>query len=113
MSEDQASFDYLGAVLNQAILGAMCHGIYTCILSLTLWAIFSSKQTRSKARNFMAFTIILSYISATIFLAFNWAYVIYAYIKNGGTYVTVLQALGSSPGTDISLGIRNYVRHQH
>ncbi|PBK66838.1 hypothetical protein ARMSODRAFT_960004 [Armillaria solidipes] len=44
----------------------------------------------------MAFIIILLYISATIFLAFNWAYVIYAYIKNGETYVTVLQALGSS-----------------
>ncbi|KAK0444693.1 hypothetical protein EV421DRAFT_1902758 [Armillaria borealis] len=96
MSEDQASFDYLGAILNQAILGALCHGIYTCILSLTLWTIFSSKQARSKARNFMAFIIILLYISATIFLAFNWAYVIHAYIKSGETYVTVLQALGSS-----------------
>ncbi|PBK91762.1 hypothetical protein ARMGADRAFT_186315 [Armillaria gallica] len=39
MSEDQASFNYLGAVLNQAILGALCHSIYTCILSLTLWSI--------------------------------------------------------------------------
>ncbi|KAK0488509.1 hypothetical protein IW261DRAFT_1439797 [Armillaria novae-zelandiae] len=97
MSEDQASFDYLGAVLNQAILGALGHGIYTCILLFTLWTIFSSKQVRSKARKFMALIIILLYISATIFLVFNWAYVIYAYSKKGEAYATVLQALSSSP----------------
>ncbi|KAK0457369.1 uncharacterized protein EV420DRAFT_1644127 [Desarmillaria tabescens] len=82
MSEEQTTFDYLEATLNQAILGALGH--------------VSSKQKLSKARNFMAFLIILLYMSATIFLAFNWAYVIYAYIKKGQTYVTVVQALGSS-----------------
>ncbi|KAG7444556.1 uncharacterized protein BT62DRAFT_1008219 [Guyanagaster necrorhizus] len=40
----------------------------------------------------MVFIIILLYISATVFLAFNWAYVVYAYIKDGETCVTVLQS---------------------
>ncbi|KAK0203201.1 hypothetical protein DFS33DRAFT_1489210 [Desarmillaria ectypa] len=56
------------------------------------------QQTKTvQSPKFHGLHIILLYISVTIFLAFNWAYVIYVYIKNGETYVTILQALGSSP----------------
>ncbi|KAK0457368.1 uncharacterized protein EV420DRAFT_1765083 [Desarmillaria tabescens] len=97
MSNEQVSI----APLNQALLGVFCHGIHTCILAFALWAIFSSKQPRSKTRNIMVFLIICLYIFASISVTTNWAWIIYLYIGEGDS--SLVQKLYHWAG--IALGI--------
>ncbi|PBK91766.1 hypothetical protein ARMGADRAFT_1063782 [Armillaria gallica] len=97
MSEEQVSI----AVLNQMLLGVFGHGIHTCIVAFALWAIFSSKERLSKARNFMVFFIVLLYIFATICVATNWAYTIYHFIGKGSS--SFVQKLHRWPG--VAMGI--------
>ncbi|KAK0185043.1 hypothetical protein F5146DRAFT_1144759 [Armillaria mellea] len=68
--------EVLLAQLNQGLLGTFVHGIHTCIAASALWAIFSSKERRTKTRNLMVFVIVFLYILATIFVATNWAFIV-------------------------------------
>ncbi|KAK0457376.1 uncharacterized protein EV420DRAFT_1550563 [Desarmillaria tabescens] len=79
MSEEQI----LTAILNQALIGIFMHGIHTCIVVFALWAIFLSKEPRSKAQNTMVFLIICLFIFATIPVATDWVLVIYLCIGKG------------------------------
>ncbi|KAK0457355.1 uncharacterized protein EV420DRAFT_1644100 [Desarmillaria tabescens] len=87
MSAEQVSI----AVLNQALLGAFGHGIHTCIVVFALWAIFSTKERRPKARNIMVFVIVCLYIFATLYVASDWIYAIdYSVGKESGSLSFVL-----------------------
>ncbi|KAK0210033.1 hypothetical protein DFS33DRAFT_1401797 [Desarmillaria ectypa] len=88
--------DVLGVLFTSVPLGAFFHGIYTCILAVALWAIASNKERRTKARNAMVFIIVFLYISTTIFVAVDWSFTQYTFIKNGETVATTIQAATST-----------------
>ncbi|KAK0494396.1 hypothetical protein EDD18DRAFT_1176735 [Armillaria luteobubalina] len=72
------------------------HGIYTCVLIVTLWSICTSNVLTSGAtRKFMVFMVILLYTLATIYLAFQWSFTQYAFIDHGETFWWVFVGLQS------------------
>ncbi|KAK0472627.1 hypothetical protein IW261DRAFT_736667 [Armillaria novae-zelandiae] len=79
--------EVLDTNLNKLILQALLHGLYTGILAVTLWTMFSSaKHLRSK---FLGAIIIALYILSTIGLGSSWAFKRRAFIQNGDNYYSV------------------------
>ncbi|KAK0478596.1 hypothetical protein EDD18DRAFT_873141 [Armillaria luteobubalina] len=71
----------IDASFNANMLYFLLHGIYTGILAITLWTIFTNKS-RPVGR-VMAVILSLIYIGATIVLAFTWIYTYSFLVKNG------------------------------
>ncbi|KAK0483038.1 hypothetical protein EDD18DRAFT_1200713 [Armillaria luteobubalina] len=85
LSDGDIKFVYAvnDSYLNELVIHALMHGIYTCVLIVTLWSIF------------MVFMVILLYTLATIYLAFQWSFTQYAFIDHGETFWWVFVGLQS------------------
>ncbi|SJL15556.1 uncharacterized protein ARMOST_19057 [Armillaria ostoyae] len=94
ISEDdkQGIFVTLDVNLNSMVLQALLHGLYTGIVSVTLWMILTSpKQLRGTS----LFTMIaILYVLLTTLFAMAWAMMHHAFIENGDNYYTVITELG-------------------
>ncbi|KAK0473871.1 hypothetical protein IW261DRAFT_1501931 [Armillaria novae-zelandiae] len=73
----------LGSRFAGVPLGTFLHGIYTCILMVTLWAIVFNEERRTKARNAMVLIIVFLYISTTVYIAITWSFTQYMFVENG------------------------------
>ncbi|KAK0207707.1 hypothetical protein IW262DRAFT_527019 [Armillaria fumosa] len=104
MSKEQISL----AMVNQELLGIFVHGIHTSIVVFTLWAIFSSKERRSKTRNTMVFLIVLLYIFATMSVATNWAFATTYLFTGQGSSSTFVRYLHRWPGT-VAVGMNSSI----
>ncbi|PBK96117.1 hypothetical protein ARMGADRAFT_1077628 [Armillaria gallica] len=96
ISQDDKSviFGNLNRNLNRLILQALLHGLYTGIVTVTLWTMFSSpKHMRSI---FLCTTIIALYILLTIPFGIDWALLYCAFIEHGNNYYTIFVTLASS-----------------
>ncbi|KAG7439753.1 uncharacterized protein BT62DRAFT_1013564 [Guyanagaster necrorhizus] len=88
LSQDERRdiFDELDQNLNRIILGALLHGLYTGIITVTLWTIFSPRKRSHNT--FLRITIIMLYILLTISFTtqcvFIWAHVWKANYLVGG-----------------------------
>ncbi|KAK0464823.1 hypothetical protein IW261DRAFT_1613476 [Armillaria novae-zelandiae] len=71
----------MDATFNANMLYFLLHGIYTGILAITLWTIFTNKSR--PVGQVMATILTLIYIGATIVLAFTWIYTYSFLVKNG------------------------------
>ncbi|KAK0446410.1 uncharacterized protein EV420DRAFT_1648086 [Desarmillaria tabescens] len=90
--EDKAFiFQYLDANLNNQILYALLHGIYTGILAVTLWNISINK--RWPIRRALVVIIILLYAFTTINFAVSWSLIYSAFIRNGQSFWTAFSKL--------------------
>ncbi|KAK0429771.1 hypothetical protein EV421DRAFT_2042523 [Armillaria borealis] len=84
-------FGVLDQELNCMILQALLHGLYTGIVVVTLWTIFSSpKWLRS---TFLRTTIITLYVLSTIVFAMYWVFDRHAFIEHGDNYHSMFAAL--------------------
>ncbi|KAK0449055.1 uncharacterized protein EV420DRAFT_789263 [Desarmillaria tabescens] len=101
-------FGVLDVYFNEIVVYALMHGIYTCILAITLWNIFSSKTAKSGAsRVLMVFAIVLLYILSTIAFAFLWFFVRFGFIDNGQDALSVFTGLTgfNSQWTAVQIGV--------
>ncbi|KAK0186136.1 hypothetical protein F5146DRAFT_962783 [Armillaria mellea] len=83
--------DYISALeplFNGTLLEVFLHGIYTCTLAVTLWAIASNKERGTKAKITMILIIVILYMSTSVYVAIEWSFIQYAFVKNGETNVT-------------------------
>ncbi|KAK0429768.1 hypothetical protein EV421DRAFT_2025793 [Armillaria borealis] len=93
ISQDEKNilFGVLDMNINTMILQALLHGLYTGIVAVTLWTIFSSpRQLHSIS---LCIIIITLYILSTIPFGINWAFERSAFIKHGNNYYCVFMAL--------------------
>ncbi|SJL18475.1 uncharacterized protein ARMOST_22064 [Armillaria ostoyae] len=88
-------FQFLDAQLNSRILYALLYGIYTGILSVTLWNIFINKCW--PIRRALVAVIILLHALSTISFAANWSYLRSAFIDSGQSFFTVYLQLNTAP----------------
>ncbi|PBK61734.1 hypothetical protein ARMSODRAFT_624041 [Armillaria solidipes] len=90
--DKQGIFITLDVNLNSMVLQALLHGLYTGIVSVTLWMILTSpKQLRGTS----LFTMIaILYVLLTTLFAMAWATMHHAFIENGDSYYTVITELG-------------------
>ncbi|SJL10881.1 uncharacterized protein ARMOST_14276 [Armillaria ostoyae] len=98
LSDDDIKFVYAvnDSYLNELVIHALAHGIYTCVLVVTLWSICTSNVlTRGATRKFMVFMVLLLYTLATIYLAFQWSFTQYAFIDHGQTFWCIFVGLQS------------------
>ncbi|KAK0490253.1 hypothetical protein IW261DRAFT_3436 [Armillaria novae-zelandiae] len=86
-----AAFQYLDSNLNVGILYALSYGLYTGILAVTLWSIFTNKCWQ--IRRAIAIVIILIHVLITFNFAANISYIRSAFIENGQTFWTVFLKL--------------------
>ncbi|PBK79901.1 hypothetical protein ARMGADRAFT_1092677 [Armillaria gallica] len=99
--DDKAQiFQFLDGRLNSAILYMLLHGIYTGILAVTLWNIFTNKCW--PIRRTMVFVIILLHVLITVNVANTWSYICSGFIENGKSFWTVNMKLNSA-GQAVSL----------
>ncbi|SJL15476.1 uncharacterized protein ARMOST_18974 [Armillaria ostoyae] len=84
-------FDQLDLTLNRMILESLLHGLYTGIVAVTLWTIFSS--TKRLHGTFLRTIIIVLYVLATISFVIDWVFGHRAFITYGDNYYTVFSAL--------------------
>ncbi|PBK96159.1 hypothetical protein ARMGADRAFT_1077670 [Armillaria gallica] len=83
--------DWLDLTLNRMILQALLHGLYTGIVTVTLWVIYSSpKRLRS---TFLCTIIITLYFLSTIALGSGWAFGRRGFIEYGNNCQTIYAAL--------------------
>ncbi|KAK0446401.1 uncharacterized protein EV420DRAFT_1648076 [Desarmillaria tabescens] len=91
-NEDKAfMFQYLDANLNNQILYALLHGIYTGILAVALWNIFINKCW--PIRRALVVVLVLLHALTTINFAANWSFLCSAFIENGQSFWTVYSKL--------------------
>ncbi|KAK0244820.1 hypothetical protein EDD85DRAFT_809742 [Armillaria nabsnona] len=84
-------FDELDLTLNCLVLESLLQGLYTGVIAVTLWTMFSSpKCLRS---TFLRTIIILLYVLRTIVFAINWAFKHRGFIEYGDNYYSVYTAL--------------------
>ncbi|PBK96148.1 hypothetical protein ARMGADRAFT_1061787 [Armillaria gallica] len=82
-------FDELDLNLNRMIMQALLYGLYTGIVAITLWTIFSSpKRIRS---TFPCTIIVILYGLSTILFGVNWAFLHRAFIGQGDNCYTVFK----------------------
>ncbi|KAK0471756.1 hypothetical protein IW261DRAFT_1571634 [Armillaria novae-zelandiae] len=96
----QIIFKMTDMKFNTMLFEAFCSGIYTGIISITMWTVFSAKHTiRGLASHAMIFTILCLYVLNTVATSFCWAFNQWAFINNGGNFWTVFSAFAtfSSP----------------
>ncbi|SJL18783.1 uncharacterized protein ARMOST_22383 [Armillaria ostoyae] len=93
LSEDdrRVMFEYLDMILNRMILEHLLHGVYTGIITVTLWTIFTS--TKRLHNTFLRTIIIILYFLLTITFAMNWEFEHHAFIECGYNYYSVFTAL--------------------
>ncbi|PBK96165.1 hypothetical protein ARMGADRAFT_1077674 [Armillaria gallica] len=93
LSEDDRRFifEFLGVSLNRMILESLFHGLYTGIVAVTLWNMFTS-TTRLRG-TFLRTIIIMVYILSTIAFAIEWEFQRHAFIEYGYNYYSVFAAL--------------------
>ncbi|PBK96136.1 hypothetical protein ARMGADRAFT_1142865 [Armillaria gallica] len=85
-------FYQLDLNLNRLILQALLHGLYTGIVAVTLWNIFTAPKHLQST--FLRTIIFMLYILSTISLAMSWAFGRRAFIRYGkNCYYTVFAAL--------------------
>ncbi|PBK96163.1 hypothetical protein ARMGADRAFT_759811 [Armillaria gallica] len=95
LDERSIHFDQLYTNLNTKILGALLHGLYSGIVSVTLWTISSSpKQSRS---TFLRIIIIMLYVLRTIAFAMACAFVHHAFIEYSNNPYSVFIVLDLGP----------------
>ncbi|KAK0493369.1 hypothetical protein EDD18DRAFT_1406405 [Armillaria luteobubalina] len=83
MSELESShITTIGSFFAAIPLGTFLHGIYTCILTITLWAIAFNKERQTKARKAMVLIIVFLYISTTVYIAIDWSFTQYIFVEN-------------------------------
>ncbi|KAK0430832.1 hypothetical protein EV421DRAFT_2041574 [Armillaria borealis] len=93
ISQDEKSilFGVLDLNMNTMILQALLHGLYTGIVVVTLWTIFSSPRRLHSV--FLCIIIITLYILPTIPFGINWTFERSAFIEHGNNYYCVFMAL--------------------
>ncbi|KAK0460265.1 uncharacterized protein EV420DRAFT_1641606 [Desarmillaria tabescens] len=77
--------------LNTTILQALLHGLYTGIVAVTLWTMFSSPKRLHGI--FLRTVIIILNVLATITFAMGWAFIRHAFIAYGDNYIKVFGAI--------------------
>ncbi|SJL15473.1 uncharacterized protein ARMOST_18971 [Armillaria ostoyae] len=97
LSQDDKSvlFDGLDLSLNTLILESLLHGLYTGIIAVTLWAIFTS--TKRSHRTFLRIIIIALYVLRTVSFTMDWVFESRAFIEYGDNYYSVSTALDNGP----------------
>ncbi|KAK0480797.1 hypothetical protein IW261DRAFT_1143475 [Armillaria novae-zelandiae] len=120
-SDLAAAFQYLDAQLNTQIVYAFLYGlythlglllshpslhlgIYTGIVAVTLWSIFT-RESRSIGRRVMVVIIVLLFIVTTINFGFNWFYISSAFIDNGQSFWSTYSVLVFSGNIYLGMGI--------
>ncbi|SJK98541.1 uncharacterized protein ARMOST_01809 [Armillaria ostoyae] len=103
--DDKAQmFQFLDAQLNSTVLYTLLHGLYTGILAVTLWNIFTNKCW--PIRRVVVFVIIFLYALITTSFAANWSSVRSAFIENGTSFWTVtLMLSGTGQAVSLEAGI--------
>ncbi|KAK0231575.1 hypothetical protein IW262DRAFT_1454598 [Armillaria fumosa] len=86
--DKESAFQYLDSNLNVGILYALSYGLYTGILAVTLWNIFTTNKFW-KIRRAIAVVIILIHVLITFNFAANISYIRSAFIENGQNFWTV------------------------
>ncbi|KAG7442245.1 uncharacterized protein BT62DRAFT_996652 [Guyanagaster necrorhizus] len=71
----------------------MVIGLYTLLVAITLWTIFSSPK--KSGHTFLPTVILILYILTTISYGFDWAYQRRAFIENGDNFFSIFVALQS------------------
>ncbi|PBK89760.1 hypothetical protein ARMGADRAFT_1167140 [Armillaria gallica] len=102
LSDREMAYQTLDAKLNSSILYALLHGIYTGIVAITLWNFFTHKS-RPIGRQFVVTVMVLLFITTTISLAFNWSYMISAFIDNSQSFWSMYSVF-VDPQNSILLG---------
>ncbi|PBK62570.1 hypothetical protein ARMSODRAFT_1024771 [Armillaria solidipes] len=77
--------------LNCMILRALLYGLYTGIVVITLWTVFSSPKRLRSA--FLCTIIIALHILSTIAFGNNWTFEHWVLIDNGDNYYSIYSAL--------------------
>ncbi|KAG7440314.1 uncharacterized protein BT62DRAFT_997811 [Guyanagaster necrorhizus] len=96
LSDDEIKLVYSvnDEYLNELIVHVFMHGIHTCVLLATFWSICTSKVlTCGAARQFMLLMVVLLYILATLYMAFQWSFTRYAFIDQGQTFWSIFVGL--------------------
>ncbi|KAK0222367.1 hypothetical protein IW262DRAFT_976208 [Armillaria fumosa] len=83
--------DQLDMYLNITILEALLQGLYTGIVGVTLWIVFSSPK--SLCSNFLRTIIFTLYVLSTIAFTMDWVFQRRAFIEYGSNYRSVFKAL--------------------
>ncbi|SJK98325.1 uncharacterized protein ARMOST_01590 [Armillaria ostoyae] len=103
-SDITAVFQYLDAQLNTEIVYAFLYGIYTGIVAVTLWNIFTFKS-QPIGRQVMVVAIVLLFIVTTINASFNWSYISSGFINNGQSFWSKYSVLVFSENIYLGMGI--------
>ncbi|KAK0244802.1 hypothetical protein EDD85DRAFT_1018387 [Armillaria nabsnona] len=90
-SDRDIIFNELDLALNCLILQALLHGMYTGIVAVTLWTIFSSP--RRLHSTFLCTIIITLYVLSTIAFTVNWVFKHRAFIDYGDSLNSMFIAL--------------------
>ncbi|KAK0492384.1 hypothetical protein EDD18DRAFT_1358050 [Armillaria luteobubalina] len=90
LSQDEKSFifEVLDISLNNLLLNAFLHGLYTGIVAVTLWAI----STSTNQGRFPTTIILMLYCISTITFVLTWGFLSCAFIEHGYNYYSVLTA---------------------
>ncbi|PBK83009.1 hypothetical protein ARMGADRAFT_1170724 [Armillaria gallica] len=93
----QMMFQLMNIYLNEIILWAFCNGIYTGIVAIALWSVFSAKDMNRGIASYIMVTVILClYGLNTLTIAFFWSLGGNIFIGNGWNFWTVFLALVTS-----------------
>ncbi|KAK0466017.1 uncharacterized protein EV420DRAFT_806843 [Desarmillaria tabescens] len=109
LTDDEINFIFqaLDTALNSIIFEFLLHGIYTGVLAVTLWTIYTNKSRPTG--NVMTIAIILLYTMTSIGFAFGWSFAHSAFITvtNGQNFWTVYLKLsiGTNDKSVLSIGI--------
>ncbi|KAK0430040.1 hypothetical protein EV421DRAFT_1913494 [Armillaria borealis] len=96
-ADTQMMLQLVNIYLNEIILWAFCSGIYTGIVAIALWSVFSAKdRSRGLASYAMVFVVLCLYGLDTLTVAFLWSLGGYVFIGNGWNFWTVFLALVTS-----------------
>ncbi|KAK0226895.1 hypothetical protein EDD85DRAFT_958679 [Armillaria nabsnona] len=89
----QVIFQNTDAFFNAILMQAFCKGIYTGIIAITMWTVFSAKDTNcGLSSHMMVFVILCLYVLDTLTFAYEWSFYHWAFIDNGWNFWTVFLA---------------------
>ncbi|KAK0244810.1 hypothetical protein EDD85DRAFT_979839 [Armillaria nabsnona] len=93
LSQDdkRAIFSTLDLYLNRLILESLLHGVYTGIVTVTLWTMFTS--TKRLHGTFLRTIIIMLYVLRMVAFVMEWTFAHRAFIEYGYNYYSVFVAL--------------------
>ncbi|PBK96067.1 hypothetical protein ARMGADRAFT_1163683 [Armillaria gallica] len=84
-------FNKLDMNLNTMVLESLLHGIYTGIVAVTLWTVYTS--TKRLHGTFLRTIIIVLYVLLTIAFAMDWAFDCHAIIQHGSSSYSMFMTL--------------------